>query len=78
MSACIKKSWARCAALFALLALAGVIVLEQNLSQTLLDMAFAKAYSMGVETLNRAVKQVTENEWNTANWCTKRWMRRGG
>ena len=61
MSACIQKSWARCAAFFALLALAGVIVLEQNLSQTLLDMAFAKAYSMGVETLNRAVKQVTEN-----------------
>lgn len=48
------------AALFALLMLAGLIALEQNLSQTMLDMAFAEAYSMGVETLNRAVKLVTE------------------
>ena len=42
--------------------LAGLIALEQNLSQTMLDMAFAEAYSMAVETLNRAVKLVTENE----------------
>lgn len=41
--------------------LAGLIALEQNLSQTMLDMAFAEAYSMAVETLNRAVKLVTEN-----------------
>ncbi|MCI5955811.1 MAG: sporulation protein YunB [Clostridiales bacterium] len=44
----------------ALLAAALMIVLEQNLSQTLLDMAYAQAYSMAVETLNRAVKQVAE------------------
>lgn len=41
---------------------AGLIALERNLSQTMLDMAFAEAYSMAVETLNRAVKLVTENE----------------
>lgn len=41
--------------------LAVLIALEQNLSQTMLDMAFAEAYSMAVETLNRAVKLVTEN-----------------
>ena len=44
----------------ALLGAALVIALEQNLSQTLLDMAYAQAYSMAVETLNRAVKQVAE------------------
>ena len=44
-----------------LLLIAGLIALEQNLSQTMLDMAFAEAYSMAVETLNRAVKLVTEN-----------------
>ncbi|MDD5898314.1 MAG: sporulation protein YunB, partial [Clostridia bacterium] len=52
---------ARAAALFALLLLAALIALEQNLSQTMLDMAFAEAYSMAVETLNKAVKVVTEN-----------------
>lgn len=61
MSARFRKSWARGAALFSLLILAVLILLEQNLSQTMMDMAFAKAYSMGVETLNRAVKQVTQN-----------------
>ena len=48
--------------MFALLLAAGLIALERNLSQTMLDMAFAEAYSMAVETLNRAVKLVTENE----------------
>ena len=62
MSARYRKSWVRYTALFSLLLLAGVIALEQNLSQTMLDMAFAEAYSMAVETLNRAVKLVTENE----------------
>lgn len=61
MTASVRKSWGRAAALFALLLLAGLMVLEQNLSQTMLDMAFAEAYSMAVETLNRAVKTVTEN-----------------
>ena len=41
---------------------AAVIAMEQNLSQTMLDMAFAQAYSMAVETLNRAVRDVTHNE----------------
>lgn len=44
----------------ALLGVALIIALEQNLSQTLLDMAYAQAYSMAVETINRAVKQVAE------------------
>jgi len=61
MTARFRRSWARGAALLSLLMLAGLIALEQNLSQTMLDMAFARAYSMGVETLNRAVKQVTQN-----------------
>lgn len=61
MTARLRKSWGRTAALTALLLLAGLIALENNLSQTMLDMAFAEAYSMAVETLNRAVKQVTEN-----------------
>ena len=62
MTAHYRKSWGRAAALFSLLLLAALIALEQNLSQTMLDMAFAEAYSMAVETLNRAVKMVTENE----------------
>lgn len=57
-----RRSWGRAAALFVLLMAAGLIALERNLSQTMLDMAFAEAYSMAVETLNRAVKLVTENE----------------
>lgn len=61
MTAYRRRSWARAAAFWALLMLAVLIALEQNLSQTMLDMAFAEAYSMAVETLNRAVKLVTEN-----------------
>lgn len=61
MTAHFRGSWGRAAALTVLLVLAGLIALEQNLSQTMLDMAFAEAYSMAVETLNRAVKLVTEN-----------------
>lgn len=38
-----------------------IVAAEGNLSQTMLDMAYAQAYSMAVETLNRAVKDVTEN-----------------
>lgn len=62
MAAGRRGSWGRAAALFVLLVVAALIALEQNLSQTMLDMAFAKAYSMAVETLNRAVKLVTEND----------------
>ena len=44
-----------------LVLMAMIMALEQNLSQTLLDMAFARAYSMAVETLNRAVHAVTDD-----------------
>lgn len=44
-----------------LILLAMIMAMEQNLSQTMLDMAFAKAYSMAVETLNRAVHMVTDD-----------------
>ena len=57
-----QGSWGRTAALVVLLLAAGLLALEKNLSQTMLDVAFAEAYSMAVETLNRAVKLVTENE----------------
>ena len=53
-----KRGCARIAVLLSLLTAAALIAMEQNLSQTLLDMAFARAYSMAVETINRAVKQV--------------------
>ena len=59
MAACARKKngWLRWLILVVLLLTAAVIAMEQNLSQTLLDMAFARAYSMAVETINRAVKQ---------------------
>lgn len=34
------------------------VAFEQNLSQTLLDMAYASAHAIAVETVNRAVEQV--------------------
>ena len=55
-SGCLRR------ALIVILSFAAMIVaVEGNLSQTMLDMAYAQAYSMAVETLNRAVKDVTEN-----------------
>lgn len=59
MAACARKKSGRLRwlILVILLLAAGVISMEQNLSQTMLDMAFARAYSMAVETINRAVKQ---------------------
>lgn len=59
MAACARKKngWLRWLILVVLLLTAAVTAMEQNLSQTLLDMAFARAYSMAVETINRAVKQ---------------------
>ncbi len=59
MAACARKKngWLRWLILVVLLLTAAVIAMEQNLSQTMLDMAFARAYSMAVETINRAVKQ---------------------
>ena len=61
MAACERKKSGRLRwlILVILLLAAGVIAMEQNLSQTMLDMAFARAYSMAVETINRAVKEVT-------------------
>ena len=56
-----KSGWFRPVLLCVLVISALVIAMEQNLSQTLLDMAFAKAYSMAVETLNRAVHTVTDD-----------------
>ena len=55
------KSLLRITVLVALVLSAALIAMEQNLSQTLLDMAFAEAYSMAVETLNRAVKDATSD-----------------
>ena len=62
MAACERKKSGRLRwlILVILLLAAGVIAMEQNLSQTMLDMAFARAYSMAVETINRAVKQAME------------------
>ena len=59
MAACERKKSGRLRwlILVVLLLAAAVIAMEQNLSQTMLDMAFARAYSMAVETINRAVKQ---------------------
>ena len=59
MAACARKKSGgmRWLILLVLLLTAAVIAMEQNLSQTMLDMAFARAYSMAVETINRAGKQ---------------------
>ena len=56
-----KRSCRRLIVLIILLTLAALILLEQNLSQTFLDLSYASAYSMAVETITRAVKQVVEN-----------------
>lgn len=56
-----KRSCRRLVVLIILLALAALILLEQNLSQTFLDLSYASAYSMAVETITRAVKKVVEN-----------------
>ena len=58
MSACVRRCL-RGLLLAVLILVAILIAMAQNLRQTLLDMAFAEAYSMAVETLNRAVKDVT-------------------
>lgn len=61
MTAGRGRSWLRMAALCLLVMLALLLLMERNLSQTMLDMAFAQAYSMAVETLNRAVKESTQD-----------------
>ena len=60
MSAGKRRGCLRNLILGVLVITALIIQLEKNLSQTLLDMAFARAYSMAVETLNSAVHQVME------------------
>lgn len=60
MSAGKRRGCLRNLILCVLVITALIIQLEKNLSQTLLDMAFARAYSMAVETLNSAVHQVME------------------
>ena len=52
-----KGGTIRILVLCVLLAIAGLILLEQNLSQTLLDMSYAQAYSIAVDTVNRAVRE---------------------
>lgn len=52
-----KKGCLRIALLVALLLAALGIAAEKNLSQTLLDMSYARAYSIAVETVNGAVKK---------------------
>lgn len=59
-----KHTRRRIIILVILLFAVALIVLEQNLSQTFLDLSYASAYSMAVETVTRAVKQVVESGIN--------------
>ena len=52
-----KRGCFRIALLAALLLTALVVLAEQNLSQTMLDIAYARAYSIALETVNRAVQK---------------------
>lgn len=58
MAAKTKKNRWHLLILVLLLLLAGAILMEQNLSQTMLDLAYARAYSMAVETINEAVMEI--------------------
>lgn len=53
-----KSGCLRLGLLGALLAAAAAILGTSNMSQTMLDMAYARAYSIAVETVNHAVKEV--------------------
>lgn len=53
-----KRSWLRWLILTILLITILFLLFEQNLSQTLLDMAYATAHSIALETVNRAAQQV--------------------
>lgn len=53
-----KRAWLRWCALVLLVLIAAFLLVEQNLSQTLLDMAYATAHSIALETVNRAAQQV--------------------
>lgn len=56
-----KRGCLRILILLLLLLTALLILWEQNISQTMLDMAYARAYSMAVETINHAVQRVVGN-----------------
>lgn len=58
MTAGQKRTRWRVLIIALLLLLAGAILMEQNLSQTMLDLAYARAYSMAVETINEAVMEI--------------------
>lgn len=59
-----KGAW-RIALLVALLLMAALVLMEQQLSQMMLDMAYARAYSIAVETVNRAILSVMDGlEYN--------------
>ncbi|MBE5793348.1 MAG: sporulation protein YunB [Clostridiales bacterium] len=53
-----KHGWLRWMILLILLITILFLLVEQNLSQTLLDMAYATAHSIALETVNRAAQQV--------------------
>ncbi|MBE5802527.1 MAG: sporulation protein YunB [Clostridiales bacterium] len=53
-----KRSRIRMLVLAVLVLAILAVAFEQNLSQTLLDMAYASAHAIAVETVNRAVEQV--------------------
>lgn len=53
-----KRKYLRRLLLVLLVLAAVVLLIEQNLSQTLLDMAYATARSIALETVNKAVQQV--------------------
>lgn len=53
-----KRRGIRWIVLTLLLLAAAFLLIEQNLSQTLLDMAYATAHSIALETVNRAAQQV--------------------
>ncbi|MEG2604936.1 MAG: sporulation protein YunB, partial [Clostridia bacterium] len=58
-ASCRKKPGCTRWLVLALLLLAALLIAaEQNLSQTMLDMAYARAYSTAVENINRAVQTV--------------------
>ena len=53
-----RRSWLRLLLIVILLLTIAFLFVEKNLSQTLLDMAYATAHSIALETVNRAAQQV--------------------
>lgn len=56
------RRWVRATVLVLLLLTLVAVLLEKNLSQAVLDLAYAGAYSSAVETINRAVSEVMRDE----------------